>query len=73
MALQAAPYGGHDQIVHRLLENGADVNAQGGFFGKALQGGFSWRPVENGAGLERERGGGQAAARVGGRAGVQRQ
>jgi Ankyrin repeats (many copies) len=38
-ALQAASYGGHDQVVQRLLEAGADVNAQGGggFYGNALQ------------------------------------
>ena len=29
-ALQAASYGGCDQIVQRLLEKGADVNVQGG-------------------------------------------
>jgi Ankyrin repeats (3 copies) len=36
-ALQAASYGGHDQVVQRLLEAGADVNAQGGYYGNALQ------------------------------------
>ena len=36
-ALQAASYGGHDQLVQRLLEKGADVNAQGGWYGNALQ------------------------------------
>jgi ankyrin repeat protein len=29
---------GHDQTVQRLLEAGADVNAQGGRHGSALQG-----------------------------------
>lgn len=28
---------GHEQIVQRLLEKGADVNAQGGRYGNALQ------------------------------------
>jgi hypothetical protein len=36
-ALQAAAFGGHDQVVQRLLEEGADVNAQAGHFGTALQ------------------------------------
>jgi hypothetical protein len=33
-ALYAA---GHDQIIQRLLEKGADVNAQCGYYGSALQ------------------------------------
>ena len=36
-ALQAASDGRHDQIVQRLLEKGADVNAQGGRYCTALQ------------------------------------
>jgi ankyrin repeat protein len=28
---------GHDSVVTLLLEKGADVNAQGGFYGNALQ------------------------------------
>lgn len=28
---------GYEKVVHLLLEKGADVNAQGGFFGNALQ------------------------------------
>ncbi|KAJ3847138.1 hypothetical protein EV368DRAFT_51696, partial [Lentinula lateritia] len=35
-ALQAASSNGHDSIVKLLLENKADVNAQGGHFGNAL-------------------------------------
>lgn len=36
-ALQAASYGGYEEIVQMLLDRGADVNAQGGKFGSALQ------------------------------------
>ena len=35
-ALQAASYKGAKDIVELLLENGADVNAQGGRYGTAL-------------------------------------
>jgi ankyrin repeat protein len=36
--LQAASAGGHGRIVERLLEHGADVNAQGGgLYDTALQ------------------------------------
>jgi ankyrin repeat protein len=28
---------GHDKVVELLLSKGADVNAQGGFYGNALQ------------------------------------
>lgn len=35
-ALQAASYGGHQEIVKLLLDHGADVNAQGGYYGNAL-------------------------------------
>ena len=36
-ALQAASRRGHQNIVQLLLENGADINAQGGGYGNALQ------------------------------------
>jgi ankyrin repeat protein len=36
-ALQAASEGGDEQIVKLLLDQGADVNAQGGCYGNALQ------------------------------------
>lgn len=36
-ALQAAAGGGDRQIVWLLLDNGANVNAQGGKYGSALQ------------------------------------
>ncbi|KAI0604755.1 ankyrin repeat domain-containing protein [Pyrenophora tritici-repentis] len=36
-ALQAASFGGHEQIVKTLLDKGADVNAQGRPYGNALQ------------------------------------
>ncbi|KAI7775161.1 ankyrin repeat protein [Diaporthe eres] len=36
-ALQAASLKGHGEVVQILLENRADVNAQGGVFGNALQ------------------------------------
>jgi hypothetical protein len=36
-ALQAASYGGHEQVVKMLLDKGADVNTQGGQYGNALQ------------------------------------
>jgi hypothetical protein len=35
--LQAASVEGHDAVVQRLLEAGADINAQGGEYGNALQ------------------------------------
>ncbi|ORY00885.1 hypothetical protein BCR34DRAFT_546658 [Clohesyomyces aquaticus] len=35
-ALQAASYGGHEQVVKLLLDKGADVNAQGGRYGNAF-------------------------------------
>jgi hypothetical protein len=41
-ALQAASWGGKQQIVELLLKAGAEVNAQGGHFGNALQA-ASWR------------------------------
>jgi ankyrin repeat protein len=31
---------GHQRMVKLLLDKGADVNAQGGYYGNALQGGF---------------------------------
>jgi hypothetical protein len=37
MAMVAAAEGGHERIVELLLAKGADVNAQGGLFGNALQ------------------------------------
>jgi ankyrin repeat protein len=36
-ALQAASYGGHQQVVEMLVREGANVNTQGGDFGNALQ------------------------------------
>ena len=36
-ALQAASYGGYDQIMHMLLEKRANVNAPGVYYGNALQ------------------------------------
>ena len=36
-ALQAASFGGHEQVVKLLLDAGAEVNAQGGVYGNALQ------------------------------------
>jgi ankyrin repeat protein len=35
-ALQAASYGGHEQVVKMLLDRDADVNAQGGEYSNAL-------------------------------------
>ena len=43
-ALQAASAQGHDQIVERLLAWGADVNAQGGVYGKCAAGGVGAGP-----------------------------
>jgi hypothetical protein len=36
-ALQAACYGGHENVAAMLLEKGAEINAQGGIYGNALQ------------------------------------
>ena len=35
-ALQVASNAGHEAIVKLLIENGADLNAQGGEYGNAL-------------------------------------
>jgi hypothetical protein len=35
--------GGYTSVVTLLLEKGADVNAQGGCYGNALQAASSWR------------------------------
>ncbi|KAJ3967390.1 ankyrin repeat-containing domain protein, partial [Lentinula raphanica] len=35
--IQAAAYGGHKDIVELLLDNGADIEAQGGFHGTAIE------------------------------------
>ena len=35
--LYAASFEGHDEIIELLLSKGADVNAQGGKYGNALQ------------------------------------
>lgn len=35
--MQAACYEGHETIIRLLIDNHADVNAQGGYFGTALQ------------------------------------
>ncbi|KAJ7879750.1 hypothetical protein B0H14DRAFT_2566600 [Mycena olivaceomarginata] len=37
MGLHGASYYGHCQMIELLIENGADVNGQGGHFGTALQ------------------------------------
>jgi ankyrin repeat protein len=37
MHFRQLPVGGHDSVVTLLLEKGADVNAQGGHYGNALQ------------------------------------
>ena len=55
--LQAASENGHEAVVKLLLEKGADVNAQGGHVRQRAAGG-----IERGT-----RGGGEAAAREGGR------
>ena len=39
--MQAASFRGHQQIVKMLLDAGADVNAQGGLYGSALQAALS--------------------------------
>ena len=36
-ALQAASYGGHEEITKQLIQKGTDVHAQGGLYGNALQ------------------------------------
>jgi hypothetical protein len=36
-ALQAASAGGHEKVVQILLDQGVDVNAQGGEYGNGLQ------------------------------------
>ncbi|KAF9061846.1 hypothetical protein BDP27DRAFT_1234481, partial [Rhodocollybia butyracea] len=41
-ALQAAAAGGHEAVVHLLLEHGADVNACGGECGTALCAAAFW-------------------------------
>jgi len=38
-ALQVASVGGHDKVVRILIDAGADVNAQGGEYGKRTAGG----------------------------------
>ena len=63
-ALQAASYRGNDAIVKLLLENGAEVNAEGGEYRNALQA-ASYQGndaivkllLENGAEVNEERGG----------------
>ena len=35
-ALQAASWGGHEQVIKMLLDKGANVNAQSGHYGNAL-------------------------------------
>jgi hypothetical protein len=36
-ALQAASFGGHQEVVQILLDRCADINVQGGFYGSALE------------------------------------
>jgi hypothetical protein len=35
-ALQVASYGGYKVVVQMLLDNGVDINAQGGVYGNTL-------------------------------------
>jgi ankyrin repeat protein len=36
IALEPASVGGHEKVVEKLASAGADVNAQGGYYGTAL-------------------------------------
>lgn len=36
-----AALNGHDEVVQILVERGADINAQGGLYGNALQAAYS--------------------------------
>ena len=61
--LSWAAENGHEAVVKLLLEKGADVESKDQTYGQTP---LSW------AARERARGGGEAAAREGGRRGVQR-
>ncbi len=57
--MQAPSYGGHENIVQLLIEKGANIHAQGGSYGNALQaasyGGnenIAQPLIENGADLQ---------------------
>lgn len=54
-ALQAASARGHEAVVRHLLEKGADINTQGGFYGKPTPGGDNKRSRGRGTVAVRKR------------------